>query len=487
MDNQDYLAYRQLQQQPQQMQQQLSQQNYKQHQQNLNNQYSNNNGLSIIEDEPLNNKSEGGHCHGCGHPGHSRPTCPFKDMPGWVAKGKRVQPLDIYQTAPPVTNVGVCHGCGHFGHSRNVCPYKDLPGWFHYGQRRVPLDISSKSISSPSTEVCPHCGIPGHNRNQCPNVNKDNAIRIQSIQRPQELPPQSNTIYINNNETVPHKVIYENHTESPSNAALESEFTSAYVMSVPTTDTKCVPLVPAVCQSTINPVETFQVSVLLDPSKFPNMISKKLFDQICLSGDASISRRDINVQLHDRILSLTYFTRLQLAFIDVNFEIEEEFYMTDSVIDIVIGYNMIFNHGLYQLFNSRFAINNNKMKVINSQNTAIGSQITSASENPSAPIPPAVISGPPPSNNYTKNNISGGNNNSSIFIPTSAISTYTNLTNTTTYSYPFNNDINNNNELNDNTVWYGNVNQSHHYDSYDIKSDDNISGFSHLNVSDNNN
>jgi hypothetical protein len=55
-------------------------------------------------------------CHGCGHLGmlnisliqnflliahlgvdlgHSRPNCPYKDHPGWIARGKRNHPLDV--------------------------------------------------------------------------------------------------------------------------------------------------------------------------------------------------------------------------------------------------------------------------------------------------------------------------------------------------------------------------------------------------------
>lgn len=52
-----------------------------------------------------------GACHGCGHLGHSRPNCPYKDYPGWIARGKRNHPLDVENATG---NEEVCHGCGKF-------------------------------------------------------------------------------------------------------------------------------------------------------------------------------------------------------------------------------------------------------------------------------------------------------------------------------------------------------------------------------------
>lgn len=51
-----------------------------------------------------------GACHGCGHLGHSRPNCPYKDHPGWIARGKRNHPLDVENVV--IGNDEICHGCG---------------------------------------------------------------------------------------------------------------------------------------------------------------------------------------------------------------------------------------------------------------------------------------------------------------------------------------------------------------------------------------
>jgi len=267
-----------------------------------------------------------------------------------------------------------------------------------------------------------------------------------------------------------------------------------------------VPLIPAVCQSTINPSETFHINVMFDASKTPNMISKKLFDQICLSGDASISRRDINIQLYDRTLPLSYCTRLQLAFIDVNFEIEEEFYITDSIFDVIIGYNLIFTHNLYQLFDHRFNLqNNNNIQMINNNtnnNSNVG--INSGNVNYSPSILPGndgspllqssqLMSGPSSVYKTIQSSSLGNvdsynNNNGNLFIPTSVITTST--VNSTSLSFHHNPLDNSTNDINDNSLWYNTSNTSNlpnQFNGFDVMSSDNILNFSHMSINNNRN
>eukprot|EP00762_Andalucia_godoyi_P006145 ANDGO_00367.mRNA.1 hypothetical protein len=46
-----------------------------------------------------------------------------------------------------------CHGCGHVGHIRPLCPYKDVPGWLRSGERTSKLEVPNKPNSGQAKNV----------------------------------------------------------------------------------------------------------------------------------------------------------------------------------------------------------------------------------------------------------------------------------------------------------------------------------------------
>lgn len=367
----------------------------------------NNNMLAQQEAiDRANEAGKPGSCHGCGHLGHSRPNCPYKDYPGWIARGKRNHPLDVENVTG---NEEVCHGCGHFGHSRPTCPFKEVPGYFPYGHRRVPLDLSNATKyqhqgmynNSSSHEICHGCGHPGHNRPQCPFKELPGWVSRGQRRTPLDISGSFSLGMSQGNEQRPPDV------HSASNGTDNESATKVLSGSTVTTnngplkaaitkyDNIFIPRLTGMLQSTLasDANNAITVSILLDPTKLPNLISTQLFNHLISMTDIAISRQVFNMTVpsvvsgalgfpsigqsnrnadpEPKTYQLQYFVKLKLHFTDAQLSIEDEFYVfdfydadTDDVntpphafSGIQLGYYTIFQYGLFNLYSDKFTVN----------------------------------------------------------------------------------------------------------------------------------
>eukprot|EP00762_Andalucia_godoyi_P005374 ANDGO_06758.mRNA.1 Retrovirus-related Pol polyprotein from transposon 412 len=65
-------------------------------------------------------------------------------------------PLPMDGGAAPHVAPKVCHGCGHPGHLRPFCPYKDMPGWQRIGTRTDKMSLPTQAQAKSAT------GAPGN-------------------------------------------------------------------------------------------------------------------------------------------------------------------------------------------------------------------------------------------------------------------------------------------------------------------------------------
>lgn len=245
---------------------------------------------------------------------------------------------------------------GHPGHNRPQCPFKDLPGWVSRGQRRTPLDISG-SFSIGSTQILDHRPPDAHSTSN--GTDHESATKV----------PSGSTITTNN---------------GPMKGSLTKY------------DNIFIPRLTGMLQSTLAPDanNAITVSILLDPTKLPNLISTQLFNQLSSMTDISMSRQVFNMSVpsvvsgalgfpsatqsvreneapEPRTYQLQYYVKLKLHFTDAHLSIEDEFYVfdfydtdTDDVntpphafSGIQLGYYTIFQYGLFNLYSDKFTVN----------------------------------------------------------------------------------------------------------------------------------
>lgn len=491
----------------------------------LNNTNSNNILSQDYNNDMNQNSQSAGACHGCGHIGHGRPSCPYKNLPGWVARGKRSYPINLENpllTINDYDEIQLCHGCANVGHTRPNCPYKQVPGYFAYGTRRIPLQVNhqmlqnttstaSKQFSSTNVENHAQFALPMNVSMSSTNINVASASYQQSSRNSVNV--QSNSSIDMNTETYDanqinkmtgimtgvksrsveseftisndHQQIHLLNKSNRNNAINDSktmddndhstklrdcvDYSEAYSVGMHPLDTKdaavgftshslvlshsnllvaprvkysrVIPLIDGIIQSTIQQPgsvshrsfdttpdqeidlseetignSNFTVKVIFDPSKLPNIISKRVFDQICQFNEVSISRYDVDVALTLPVhsnqnfnsinfssspsksaeaitnVTLSYFVRLSLALLsstpisknellspsaarpvstntdeidDLEYQqniivIEDEFYIYDTSdtcgYDVQLGFYTVFSYNLYSVFSNLFSV-----------------------------------------------------------------------------------------------------------------------------------
>jgi hypothetical protein len=316
-------------------------------------------------------------CYGCGIPNHSRPNCPFKDHPQWVARGKRTHPIDL-SFFMPVNNTG----------SGNSNQYQSTS-----------LSALSSNLSSMAASQ--------HNLLQ---------------------PSDSNQPYTDNESITP---THQNSSDSTSSMVHKYDRVSVPRISglIQSTinQSAAASVMNTLEGSSVGGNQAINVSIMLDPSKVPNTISSSMLHRLCSITDVSLSRRTITVPTLKAPLS--YYIRLKIHLTDLNVTFLDDFYIQDFMESthggeedanpsafqgIQLGFYTICQYNLLSFYQELFT--KQRLPTMSSD-SMMATARDAKDKHPSYPTPSPAMPGSPNSHASEKSDLHGTGSGTAIASP----------------------------------------------------------------------